>query len=151
MPPAKQLVLFCLVGVMTTLVDFSVFNLLTRPAVGWRRIPANLVSVSIAMAWSFWANGFVVFHPGAPGGWPRAGRFLLATAFSAFGLQNIILYLTGSVWKGPARAAFFVVRQLGWEGRLSEDIVSRNTAKALAVSAGLLWNFCCYKYFVYAK
>ena len=50
MLPGKQFVLFCVVGVITTVVDFGIFNLLTRPATGWRRIPANLVSVTVAMA-----------------------------------------------------------------------------------------------------
>ena len=33
---------------------------------------------------------------------------------------------------------------------LDEDVVSRNSCKDLAVSVGLVWNFCFYKFFVYA-
>ena len=94
MLPAKQFLLFCVVGVITTAVDFGVFNLLTRPAAGWRRIPANIVSVAVAMAWAFLANWFIVFHPDGQDWLGRAGRFLVTTAFSAFVLQNVILYLT---------------------------------------------------------
>ena len=146
-----QILIFCVVGVITTLVDFTVFNLLTQRRIGWRRIPANVVSVTTAMAWSFLANWFIVFRP-AGYDWPgRAGRFLITTAFSAFVLQNLILYFTTYVWKGPARFAVFMVRKLPLKRPFSEDIISRNACKALAVTAGLVWNFCWYKFFVYAR
>jgi putative flippase GtrA len=150
MMPAKQIVLFCVVGVLTTIVDFGIFNRLTRPAAGWRRIPANLVSVTVAMAWSFLANWIIVFHPDGNEWMARAGRFLATTVFSAFILQNVILHVTTRVWKGPVNAVLFLVRTLRLDHRLDDDICSRNTCKALAVSAGLVWNFCWYKFFVYA-
>jgi len=148
--PTTQFALFCIVGTMTTLIDFAVFNLLTRPAVGWRRIPANSVSVAIAMAWSFLANWFIVFRPAGYEWLERAGRFLVTTAFSAFVLQNVILYFTTYVWKGPVNVALLVFRKLPLK-RLNDDMIARNTCKALAVSAGLIWNFCWYKFFVYAE
>jgi putative flippase GtrA len=144
-----QFFLFCVVGVITTTVDFSIFNSLTRPSVGWRRIPANVVSVATAMTWSFLANWFIVFHPNGYEWLERAGRFLMTTAFSAFVLQNVILYFTTCVWKGPVNVALVVVRKLRLNRRLNDDMISRNTCKALAVSAGLIWNFCWYKFFVY--
>jgi putative flippase GtrA len=85
-----QFVLFCSVGVVTTVIDFAVFNLLTRPAVGWRRVPANTVSVALAMAWSFLANWLLVFQPAGQEWLVRAGRFLVTTLFSAFILQNVV-------------------------------------------------------------
>ena len=109
MLPAEQFMRFCVVGVATTVVDLAVFNLLTRPAAGWRRIPANTVSVSAAMVWSFLANWFIVFHPDGQDWLERAGRFLVTTAFSAFVLQNLILYFTTYVWKWPARLAVFEI------------------------------------------
>lgn len=148
---AKQILLFCIVGVATTVVDFGIFNLLTRPAVGWRRIPANIVSVAAAMTWAFFANWIIVFRPDGNDWLGRAGRFLVTTAFSAFVLQNIILYFTTYVWKGPVNVAFFVVRKLHLDTRLSNDLVSRNTCKTLAILAGLIWNFLWYKLFVFAR
>jgi len=151
MPSAQQFLLFCVVGVATTVVDFAVFNLLTRPAVGWRRIPANLVSVTTAMIWSFLANWLIVFNPDGHAWLERAGRFLVTTLFSAFVLQNLVLYVTTDLWKGPVNVVLKAVRNLGLYRRLTEDMVSRNTAKAMAVSAGLIWNFFWYKFFVYAS
>jgi putative flippase GtrA len=151
MPAGQQFLLFCVVGVITTAVDFGIFNLLTRPAAGWRRIPANVVSVTAAMAWSFLANWFIVFHPGGDEWMQRAGRFLATTIFSAFVLQNVILYFTTYVWQWPSRFAVIVVGRLRLNHRLNDDMVARNTCKALAVSSGLIWNFLWYKFFVYAK
>lgn len=145
-----QFFLFCVVGVATTVIDFAVFNLLTRPAVGWKRIPANVVSVTAAMTWSFLANWFFVFLPEGSDWVARAGRFLLATAFSAFVLQNLVLYLTTYVWRWPSRFAVFLVDKFGLKHRLNDDMVARNTCKAMAVTLGLIWNFCWYKFFVYA-
>ena len=146
---AKQFAVFCIVGVTTTIVDFAIYNLLTRPPTRWGRIPSNIISVATAMAWSFLANWFFVFHPGGDDWMDRAGRFLVITAFSAFVLQNLLLYVTTYVWLGPVNAALYAVRTLRL--RLSDDMISRNTCKALAVSAGLVWNFLWYKFFVYAK
>ena len=146
----KQFLLLCAIGVITTVIDFAVFNYLTRPAVNWRRIPANILSVTTAMTWSFLANWFLVFHPVGYEWLERAGRFIVTTAFSAFVLQNLILYFTTYVWKWPSRCAIRAVGKLRLNHRLNDDMVSRNTCKALAVSAGLIWNFCWYKFFVYA-
>jgi len=148
---SRQILVFVLVGVATTAIDFVVFNLLTRPRVGWRRIPANVVSVSVAMAWSFLANWLIVFQPGGSEWLERAGRFLATTLFSAFVLQNALLYLTTYHWKWPANLVWLVVQSLRLDRWVDEDVCSRNTCKALAVSVGLVWNFCWYKFFVYAQ
>jgi len=150
MVPAIQVLLFVVVGVVTTLVDFILFNLLTGRKLRWRRIPANIVSVTAAMTWAFLGNWFLVFQPAGDAWLDRAGRFLVTTAFSAFVLQNAVLYLTTYRWKGPVILAMWTVRRLQLDRWLNEDVVSRNTCKALAVGAGLVWNFCFYKYFVYA-
>lgn len=151
MESVRQFLVFCVVGVVTTLVDFGVFNLLTGRAARWKRIPANLVSVSMAMTWSFLANWFLVFQPDGNAWLARAGRFLLTTGFSAFVLQNVILYLTTYVWRWPVRLALALMRRLGLDRWLNEDTVSRNLCKGMAVGVGLLWNFCFYKFFVYAS
>jgi putative flippase GtrA len=147
---AEQIVRFIVVGVITTAVDFLVFNLLTGRRWGWQRIPANIVSVTAAMIWAFLANWFLVFQPDGDAWLDRAGRFLVTTAFSAFVLQNAVLYLTTYRWKRPVDLALLVARTFGLDRRLGEDVISRNTCKALAVSIGLVWNFCFYKFFVYA-
>jgi putative flippase GtrA len=145
-----QVFLFIVVGALTTIIDFVMFNLLTGTRLGWRRIPANIVSVTAAMTWSFLANWFIVFAPDGNEWMQRAARFLVTTAFSAFVLQNVVLYLASYVWKRPVNAAVFMIRKLRFGGRFGDDAISRNLCKTLAVSAGLVWNFLWYKFFVYA-
>jgi putative flippase GtrA len=151
MESSRQFLLFFVVGVLTTVVDFAVFNLLTGRRLRWRRIPANVVSVTIAMVWSFLANWFLVFQPDGHAWLERAGRFLATTAFSAFFLQSLILYLTTYTWTLPTTLALALVRRL-WPGhQWTEDMISRNICKVMAVSAGLVWNFFWYKFFVYVN
>ena len=145
-----QFFTFCIVGVSTTLVDFSIFNLLTRRSVGWKPIPANVVSVTLAMTWAFLANWFVVFNPDGNQWLERAGKFLITTAFSAFVLQNVVLYFTTSVWRWPASLTVSLVHYLPLKRPLSDHFIRRNACKIMAVGTGMIWNFCWYKFFVYA-
>lgn len=148
--PAYQFIVFCLVGVATTVIDFLLFNLLTGPRLRWKRIPANIISVSVAMLWSFLANWFLVFHPSGNDWVHRAGRFLATTAFSAFVLQNLVLYFTSNYWTSPSRVAIASAKHLRLSLRFDDDFIARNTCKFLAVTTGLIWNFVWYKFFVYA-
>jgi putative flippase GtrA len=152
MEPAFQFILFCVVGVATTAIDFGIFNLLSRPSASFRLpvIPANTISVTVAMTWSFLANWLLVFHPAGQEWFSRAGRFLVTTAFSAFVLQNVVLYVTTHVWKDPVQFVLFAANRLGLTRRATEEAIARNTCKGMAVSVGLVWNFCWYKFFVYA-
>jgi len=149
MAPTAQILLFVVVGVITTAVDFAVFNLLTGRRLGWRRIPANVVSVAVAMAWSFVANWILVFQPEGDAWLGRAGRFLVTTAFSAFVLQNLVLYFTTYVWTWPSQAVLQIVGRLSISRRFTDDLIARNTCKVMAVAVGLVWNFLWYKFFVY--
>ncbi|HJN82340.1 MAG TPA: GtrA family protein, partial [Verrucomicrobiota bacterium] len=54
-----QITLFSLIGALNTLLDFVIYNLLTKKL---SRIPSNILSTSVAMAFSFSAN-FFVFQP----------------------------------------------------------------------------------------
>lgn len=149
MEPSFQVILFVIVGVLTTFIDFAIFNALTGRTLGWRRIPANLVSVTAAMLWSFLANWFVVFQPDGNAWLERAGRFLVTTAFSAFVLQSAVLYVTTYVWKWPSNIVLRLARRLAPARHFNDDVITRNTCKVMAVSAGLIWNFSWYKFFVY--
>lgn len=147
----QQFGLFLLMGLMTTLIDFLCYNLLTRRPLAWTRISANLLSSTCAMSFSFTVNWLLVFHPHDTGWVERAIKFLLVTCTSSFGLQSLVIHTLSKLWRAPVLAVQNTARKLPWTRNLTGEFVDRNTVKAVAVAVGLLWNFCGYKWFVYAN
>lgn len=139
----EQFMRFGLVGVINTLLDFALFNLLAGK-LRWRKIPANLVSTSVAISFSFLANWHWVFptHGGQP--MERGFRFLAITLASGWVVQNMAIRLLDSPTKRVL--AGFVEPRLP---KLDIDFVHRNTLKAAAVGAAMFWNFCWYRAWVF--
>lgn len=141
---------FLVVGALTTALDFLGYNLLTRRPPGWGRVPASLVSCTVAMSFSFTVNGHFVFHPAGSEWAGRAVRFVLVTATSSYLLQSLVIHSLSRWWRGPVRAVQAVAGRLPKLRNLDADWVARNTVKAAAVGVGLLWNFAGYRAWVYA-
>ena len=129
-----------------TIIDVGIYNLLKRPAAGWRRIPANMVSVSAGLTFNFFANWLLVFHP--------AGNELAGDGREASCDHFFFCLHPPERGDSPRHPSLAVASEAGVRGGLeqkfSEDFVSRNTAKAMAIGVGLVWNFCWYKFFVFA-
>ncbi len=140
---------FLVVGALTTALDFLVYNLLARPPPGWCRVPASLVSCTVAMSFSFSVNGLFVFHPAGAGWAFRAVKFLLVTATSSYLLQSLVIHVLSCRWLGPVRWRQALAAGNSWTRGLGADAVARNTVKAAAVGVGLLWNFAWYRGWVY--
>jgi putative flippase GtrA len=148
---ASQLSLFLLAGTFNTTIDFVTYNLLTREPLRLSRIQANCISTTLAMTVSFTTNLLLVFHPTRMQALERGVNFILVTAFSSYVLQNAVIYVTSSVWLLPVRAALWSLRKLPVAGGWSDEFVQKNVVKALAVLAGLMWNFTWYKFFVFSN
>lgn len=138
-----------MVGTLTTALDFLVYNLLARRPPGWARVPASLVSCTVAMGFSFTVNWHFVFHPVGADWAFRAVKFLLVTATSSYLLQSLVIHVLSRRWLGPVRWAQALAAGNPWTHRLRDDAVARNTVKAAAVGVGLLWNFAWYRAWVY--
>ena len=140
-----QITLFGLVGLVNTALDFIIYNLLTRKI---PRIPANICSTSVAMAFSFAAN-FFVFQPrtfDAPG---QATKFVIVTAISLYVIQNLVIFLTTNVWQQPTKWTNSLAQKSQLTRQWRESFVSKNTVKLLATGCSLVWNFLWYRYYVY--
>jgi putative flippase GtrA len=141
--------LFALVGVANTVLDFAVYNILTSSLVGWPRIPANVVSTTVAMTFSFFVNLLWVFSPQRRLVPRRAFRFIWVTCCALYGVQNIVIWLTSNVWSGPFDQLAAECQQLLALGAGHEDLIARNLVKTLATAASMMWNYLWYRFYVF--
>lgn len=141
---------FSLVGVINTLLDFGIYNLLVL-SVGLPLIPSNIVSTTSAMTFSFFANKTWVF--GAKGGnvARQAILFLAVTAFGLYVIQNATIYFLVNIWTWPLDFGYALVEFLKLDGIFSREFVVANGAKALATALSLIWNYVLYKKVVFSE
>ena len=122
---------FILVGLANTAIDFIV--LLSLTAMGTWLIAANIISTSVALTFSFFANRTFTF--GSTGKKrSQAVRFLAVTLIGLWVLQPIVLVLT----VGPL------------EGLFSRE-TSIVIAKLLATVVSMVWNYLLYDSLVFRK
>ncbi len=119
---ARQLIKFCIVGTVNTLVDFSVYIFMTRIFEFWgeRLVLAAVVSYCCGMVSSFTLNNFWTFRKKRDGMAGRMPKYLMVT-FASLGLNALLMY---------------TLINLG-----VYDII----AKVFATGCVILWNFTLYK------
>jgi len=144
-----QIGLFIAVGLTSTLVDFTVYNLLTGKPFRRRRIHANLASTTVAMMLGFTINLLFVFRPDKFSLLDHAIKFVLVTGCSLYVLQSIVIYMATNIWKWPVLLALVVAKKTPMLRNWSEDVISRNMVKLLATGFSLVWNFLWYKFYVF--
>jgi putative flippase GtrA len=141
--------LFALVGVANTALDFAVYNLLTSALLGWSRIPANVVSTTIAMTFSFVVNLLWVFSPQRRLVPKRAFRFIWVTCCALYGVQNIVIWLASNVWFVPIDQLAAECQRVLSLGAGHEDLIARNLVKGLATVASMIWNYFWYRFYAF--
>jgi putative flippase GtrA len=140
---------FIAVGILNTLVDFSILNLLVF-AFGLNNIAANTISVSIAMLVSYMLNHQVVFRYE---GKNHAKKFLIFIAISAFGLlvlQNLVIYSLVHLFTWPADVLTTLIHGIGFKS-LTNEFITLNFAKAVGTGVTMVWNYFMYRRFVFNK
>lgn len=139
---------FGVVGVLNTVIDFSIFNALTAG----RRVPdvvANICSTTVAMIFSFVANRDAVFHGGSGNPLQQAVVFFAVTAVGVWVLQTGVLYLLADRWRWPRRWLQQALRLVGQRDAAPTDLIMRNAGKIGGTVVSLVWNFVMYKYVVF--
>ncbi len=145
----RQVGRFGLIGIVNTVIDFGIYNLLFN-LVGLALIPANLISASVAMVFSFVANKSFVFRSKGKFSFKQAVTFLIISAIAVYGIQNLFIYVFAKAWPSGLGTVY------GWfkpiiGGIFSREFVIDNGAKALGVATGMVWNFLLYKRFVFRR
>ena len=145
----SSLAKFGLVGILNTVIDFGIFNVLTNKKIGWKKIPANLVSTTTAMIVSFALNRGFVFHATAGNIYAQTAEFFAVTAFGLYVLQNLVIWFLLDVWEWPVDLAWKIVCLVKLDKRMSHDFVRKNAAKAAATLVSLTWNYLMFSFIVF--
>lgn len=129
-PLNKKSIRFVIVGVLNTIIDFGLINLLS--IFGLNLIVANTFSTGTAMLFSFFANKKWTFN--ADGNYiKQIVLFFIFTAIGIWVIQNLFLYL--------------ITKYIPNFG--IDNIIFNNIAKILASIPSLIWNYFTYNYFVF--
>lgn len=145
----NSLAKFGLVGILNTAVDFIIFNILTNKKVGLKKVPANLISTSVAMLISFTLNRGFVFKATGGNIYIQSAEFFAVTAFGLYVLQNIVIWFLLDVWQWPVNVAWKIVRLIKLDTYMGEEFVRKNTAKAAATLVSLTWNYLMFSFIVF--
>jgi putative flippase GtrA len=144
----KRVGKFGAVGVINTLLDFSIFNVLSS-FLRLTLIEANIISTTVAMIFSFTANRHVVFKRdnGTGSVWREAVIFFAVTAFGLYVLQTGTIKLLTEVWLAPIGLMLGVFHMLGVTHH--DQFLAKNGAKAAATIVSLAWNYVMYRRVVF--
>lgn len=147
MKEIKRIAKFGAVGVINTLLDFVILDIL-HLKFGMELILANLVSTTIAMIFSYVANRHIVFKHHSEKVAKQMVLFWAVTAFGLYILQSGIIWLLGHPIHGVLNWSVTVVRSVGFR-HLSEAFITTNVVKFIADAITLVWNYIGYKEFVF--
>lgn len=140
---------FGIVGILNTLLDFVIFNLLTSRFFRVPKVAANIFSTTVAMTFSFFANRQAVFTAGTGDPVTQAVLFFAVTGFGLWVLQTGILHLVVDKWRWPRALTAWALRITSLGRLISTEFALKNGGKAFATLFSLAWNFVMYKYLVF--
>lgn len=134
---------FALAGTFNTSLDFILLNLFVSVLV-LPVLAANTLSVTICVVISYFLNHYFVFRQASDPSWRSLGLFMAITGFSSIVIQGTVIWSFGEITRSTFSHSLVVTQN--FDGHSFMEI---NTAKALAVGAGMVWNYLLYKYVVF--
>jgi putative flippase GtrA len=144
-----ELVAFAASGAVTFVVDMAIYNRLTGQPARMGRVPASIAATTVAMTASFLLNALWVFHPATVSVAERWWRFALIAVTAAWLVQSLVI---GVASRCCTLTGHRLGRRLAVIGgrRFPAEWWERNTVKVAAVLAAMLWNYCGYRFWVFA-
>jgi len=138
---------FASVGLINTLVDFSLLNALIfivhLPIMG-----ANFISTFAAMCLSLVLNKHFVFQDKEPLSGKKFVLFVCITLASIWIVQAFIILLLTTVFADQLQTVSQALHDLSG---FSKDFFVSNIAKVFATIGSLIWNYYFYKRLVFKK
>ena len=120
-----QIVRFAVVGVVNTVVDFAILNLLYH-VVGWPLLVSNTISVSVAIVNSFLWNRYWTFSARRSGDWHQQALAFLLVSLTGLLINDAGIWVLHATWGGTS-------------------VLDVNLQKAGASIISLVWNFVGYR------
>lgn len=145
----KRIGTFGVVGVINTLLDFAILDFF-HLTLGWAFIPANLISTTVAMIFSFFMNRHVVFKAHTERVWHQIIWFWIVTAFGLYVLQTGMIWLLEHPWLSLSNGFVSIERDLGFR-HMSKAFLTTNTIKLLVDVVSMAWNYVLYKKVVFVS
>jgi putative flippase GtrA len=122
---------FVLVGIANTSIDIVIFLALVN--FGSELLTANIISTSVALAFSFFANRFFTFKSQGKKR-TQIFAFLIVTLFGLWVIQPIIILLSMSILEQLFSSSLLLL-----------------IAKLIAVVFSMTWNYLLYDLLVFRK
>ena len=124
---------FGIIGGINTAIDFGILFILV--GLGLPSTVGNIISTSIALSFSFFANKSFTFKAEEKITKSQITIFLVITLFGLWVIQPVIIYLVGGLLTTKITNSF-VVLFIG---------------KLIATVATLIWNYLLYRKFVFRR
>ncbi len=145
---------FAFVGIINTILDFAILNVLiaigfsaTFMIFGQKILIANIISVSIAMINSFILNRQWAFRSQNKNVAMEIVKFSVITLFGMFVVHQLIFSFFLYRFTSFTGIAYRIIRALSLP--FSYEFTALNISKVIAVVGSLIWNFFGYKFFVF--
>lgn len=137
-----KLVRFVCVGIINTLTDLSILNILVF-AFNLKLLFANCISASISIVISYFWNHILVFQRKHKLSIGLFAKFVVVTGLSILAVQSLIIF---------AVEHLLTIKEITTATHLANTqakLIQVNSAKIVAVAGGMVWNFVLYHLVVF--
>ncbi len=147
---------FAIVGILNTLIDVVILNLLvylgfmaTLIILGQKFLIANIIAVAVAMINSFILNKQWTFKSEGSNVYLEILKFLVITIIGMFVIHQIVFNVFYYDLPSISSVIISIVYFTKLNAIFPDAFIALNFAKGIAIFASLIWNFMGYKFFVF--
>lgn len=147
MQEIKRITKFGIVGIINTAIDFAFLNVL-HFRFGLGLLVANLISTSIAVCFSFFANRHIVFKHHRKKIAHQMALFWVITGFGLYVLQSGVIWLGAHSLHGLVYDGVHLAHHVGFH-HFTEAFIAANIIKVVADVITMVWNYIGYREWVF--